>query len=223
MRRSWTLLLGGVTTAALVLGLRGDVAAQEIPTPGPTPQQGDEEPSTAALHQARIQAERAHLRRVGTWGGANLAVGTALALTAGEAEERVGAFGLQSAGWGAVNGAIALFGLLRSPDPGPLSAAEAQAAEDRLAHILLVNLGLNAGYMGVGTTMMLLAGDEPPRSDRIRGHGGAVVLQGLGLLVLDLVAYLESRDRLSDYRELLDRLELRSHMGGGTGVSIRVR
>ncbi len=223
MRRSWALLLGGVTTVVLMLSLRGDAAAQELPSPGPVPGEGDEAPSIPALHESRIQAERAHLRRVGIWGGANLLAGTSLALTRGDDEEWVGAFGMQSAGWGAVNGAIALFGILRSPAPAPSSAAEAQTAEDRLAHILLVNLGLNVGYMGVGATMMLLAGDEPSRGERIRGHGGAVVLQGLGLFILDLVAYLESRDRLGEYRELLDRVELRPDSGGGTGVSIRIR
>lgn len=223
MRRSWALLLGGVTTAVLVLGLRGELRGKEPSSGGPTAGDGRDGPSIAALHRARIQGERAHLRRVGIWGGANLAAGTALALAAAEDDERVRAFGVQSAGWGAVNGAIALFGLLRSSDPVPSSAADAQGSEDRLAHILLVNLGLNVGYMGVGTTMMLLAGDEAPQADRVRGHGGAVVLQGLGLLVLDLVAYLESRGRLSEYREMLDRLEVRPELGGGPGVSIRIR
>jgi hypothetical protein len=223
MRRSWVLLLGGVTTTVLMLGLRGDAAAQELPSPGSDPEEGDEAPFIPALQEARIEGERAHLRRVGIWGGANLLAGTALAMTTDDDREWVGAFGWQSAGWGAVNGAIALVGLLRSSDPDPSSAAEAQAAEDRLAHILLVNLGLNVGYMGVGTTMMMLAGDEPPTSGRIRGHGGAVVLQGLGLFALDLMAYLESRERLAGYRELLDRVEVQPDIGGGAGISIRIR
>ena len=75
--------------------------------------------------------------------------------------------------WGAVDGAIALVGARRRSSRGPTDA-------QRLRRVLLVNAGLDVGYVAAGGWLV--------RDGRWRGDGVAVVVQGAFLLVLDSVA-----------------------------------
>lgn len=156
-----------------------------------------------ALAQSRQAAEQAHLRRVAAWGALNAAGGLALVLSTSRAAHpaRWG-FGLQSGLWGAVNLGIALPGLLGGPGDPASAFQDALGAERTLHDILLLNMGLNVAYAGVGTAMVV-AGYRDVRSARSwRGHGTALVIQGAGLFVLDGVALLASRTRLADLLRL---------------------
>ena len=109
-------------------------------------------------------------------------------------------FGVQSAGWGAVNVGIAAWGLLRaSPEPAS-TVAEALEDEDGWSHILLLNLGLNVGYAAVGTALVVVADHGVESGPEVRGHGASLIVQGLGLLALDGVAWAASRGRLARIR-----------------------
>ena len=149
-----------------------------------------------ALSVELAEAQRAHLWRVGAWGAANLAAGSALFLFS-DAEMRPGrrAFGMQAAAWGAINTGIAVAGLAGGAGPDSLWA-DALGAENAYADILLVNLGLNVGYIAVGGTLIAVAGRGVSTPDAWRGHGSALVVQGLGLFVLDGLAYIGTRARL---------------------------
>lgn len=145
---------------------------------------------------ARHRAERAHLGRVAVWGGANAALGLALLLGVRRAE-RPGrhAFGVQTLAWGAINTGIAAVGWWMLESPDTTSALTALRAENTYYDVLLVNMGLNVGYMGVGAALWA-AGRHGVRSAAAwKGHGRAVVLQGLGLFVLDGIALLASQSR----------------------------
>ena len=153
--------------------------------------------SVEALSSDLGAAQRAHLWRVGAWGAANVAAGTALLLVS-DPDGRPGrrAFGLQAGAWGAINVAIAAAGLVGEPGDPSTALADAVRAENGYADILLLNLGLNVGYMAVGGTLLAVSGRGVANPDAWRGHGSALVVQGLGLLVLDGVAALGSRARL---------------------------
>ena len=163
---------------------------------------GDVGPELERLARALRDAQRTHLRRVGLWGGANLVGGAVLAATS-DAGSFGRAFGVQSAGWGAVNVGLAAVGLLADPGPVPGDVPSVLAAEDGWTHLLLVNLGLNVGYTLVGSTLLVAAGEGLEGPTTVRGHGAAVVVQGLGLLVLDALAWLDSRDRSEQLRSRL--------------------
>ena len=102
----------------------------------------------------------AHLVRLLLWGGLSIVVGLGLRRP----------FGLMTAAWGVVDALIALVGLRGGP-PG-----------EGFRAFLAFNLGLDLGYVGVGTAMALLAGERL----RIKEFGWAVVVQGAALTVLDL-------------------------------------
>ena len=84
--------------------------------------------------------------------------------------ERTRGFGRQSTAWGAVDGAIACVRARRRTTKGSTEPA-------RLRTVLLVNVGLDVGYLVGGAWLV--------RDGRWRGDGAAVLVQGAFLLALD--------------------------------------
>lgn len=157
---------------------------------------------------ARLSAEleaskRDHLWRVAIWGGANVALG--IGLLAGADRDRSPrrfGFGVQSAAWGAINLGIVGASMLSGDPETTNSLSTALAAENGWSDVLLVNLGLNVGYMGVGTALAIAAGRGLSRPDEVRGHAYGVIVQGAGLFILDGIAWLASRGRLDTLMEM---------------------
>jgi len=88
------------------------------------------------------------------------------------------AFGQQTAGWGAIDGAIALAGWRGGTQSPP---AQELPELRKLRALLWGNALLDLLYIAVGLLLWRQAG--PTR----RGHGAAVVLQGLFLAIFDWV------------------------------------
>jgi len=105
---------------------------------------------------------------LGSWAAGSVAVGAVLSARAGTR-----GFGRQTAAWGAVDGVIALVGARNRRRRGPTDPA-------RLRRVLLVNSGLDVGYLALGAALL--------RTARWRGDGAAVVVQGAFLLALDATA-----------------------------------
>lgn len=128
-----------------------------------------------------LSLERGHLQRLALWAAACVLGGTAL--LAWLTVRRVAApmlkhFAIQTAAWGAVNGAIAAWawqGL----------ALRDFAGAQHLVNILWLNTGLDVGYAAVGATMGILAWRWGPNPG-VLGAGVAIVVQGLALALLDL-------------------------------------
>lgn len=180
------------------------------------PAQGHATPQAAVerLHEA----ERAHLKRVLGWGAANAVAGTAL-LLASDGREQPGlrGFALQTTAWGVINAGIGAAGLLFGSPREAETWVEALRAEGRFAEILLLNLGLNLGYAGVGAAVWIAGTQGVDQAAAWRGHGSAVVVQGLGLFVLDGVAYLAGLDRRAQVRRAIEAGP------SPNGVAVRIR
>ena len=183
--------------------------------PAAAGQSGLSGPEVEALSTALRADQQAHLWRVGAWGLANAVGGAALVL-ASDRRERPGpwAFGLQSGAWGLVNVGIAAVGLASGLGDVPAGWAQAFAAENGYADVLVLNLGLNVGYAAVGGTLLAVAGRGVSNPAAWRGHGAALVLQGAGLFVLDGLAYLGTRDRLGALAEIAGRADLAASQTG---------
>lgn len=126
--------------------------------------------------------ERAHLLRLVVWGGASLLVGSALLAllrARGLRSALLEHFGIQTALWGAIDLALALLGL-RGLELRDLAGAT------RLDRFLWLNVGLDAGYVMVGLTLLVF-GWRAPRRLGLVGAGLAVVVQGSALAFLDLL------------------------------------
>jgi hypothetical protein len=127
-----------------------------------------------------LALERAHLLRLLVWGGACVLLGTLVlaALAARRADSPLlKHFALQTAGWGAVDLALAGWGLrglhLRDYD----GAME-------LARTLWLALGIDVGFIAAGVTIAVLGWLLGRRLAPV-GAGVGVVVQGAALLVLD--------------------------------------
>jgi hypothetical protein len=133
-----------------------------------------------------LAAEGAHLLRILLWGAASLLVGTGLL-----AWLRLGArrsvlleqFAIQTAGWGAVE--IALAATARAS----LALRDLTAAT-RLDRLLWLNLGLDAGYVMLGLALVV-AGWRLARHLGYVGAGIAIIVQGSALALLDLTFALQ--------------------------------
>lgn len=124
--------------------------------------------------------ERAHLLRLMVWGAASIVAGTVLLLVVARGASRppfLHHFGLQMAAWGAVD---LVLGLLSFRNLAPRDLQDAA----QLDRFLWLNLGLDAGYVGIGATLAIAAWVLGRRWGGV-GAGVAIVIQGLALLVLD--------------------------------------
>jgi hypothetical protein len=202
------MLISAAISAGLFLSSTEPSTAPAAPVPStpvvPQPTAEDDasdDGAVASLVHARVDAERAHLARLGVWAGTNIVAGAALlALARPETSPlptpatAVEGFAVQSIAWGAVNLTIAGLGLAAAP-VSVTSRADALAAEDDLAKVLWLNVGLDAGYMMAGGAMWgaSLAGAAP--AEQWRSHGAGIVTQGLGLAVLDVIAVWDSGPR----------------------------
>ncbi|WP_233992436.1 DUF6992 family protein [Salinibacter altiplanensis] len=178
-------LISVVFAGTFGLGARGQSA-------GPPPD------SLAQVQSAQLSdAKNAHLWRVGAWGGVNALGGFVLVWASSRsAQSTRWHFGAMSAGWGLVNTGIAAGGLLTSGTP-PVEVGPLWAAERQFHDVLLFNLGLNVAYSAVGATMLGASHYGVGNTGRWRGFGTSLILQGVGLLVLDGIAFWASRSRLS--------------------------
>ena len=129
-----------------------------------------------------LQLERAHLVRLIAWGALNVLLGTLLLsiLLAGRRRSPLlQQFAIQLGAWGLVELAIAAVawrGL----------ALRDLAGAVHLDRLLWLNIGLDAGYAGVGVALAIL-GWQLGRRLGLVGAGLGVVVQGVGLAVLDMV------------------------------------
>lgn len=107
-----------------------------------------------------------HLLRLGLWALFSLLLAMALSRRHGVSRE----FALMTAGWAIIN--LAIVGFSWNGKPPELAP---------FREFLMLNLGLNVGYIGVGLTMALAG---KPRA-RLIGFGWAIALQGIALLAFD--------------------------------------
>lgn len=127
-------------------------------------------------------AERLHLLRLLVWAAASILAGSSLLawLQVGSRQSPLlRHFAIQSAAWGTVDAVIA-GATLTGVAPRDFASAT------RLDRILWLNIGLDAGYVLVGLTL-LVTGWRVARQLGVMGAGLGVVLQGGALMLLDLM------------------------------------
>ncbi len=131
---------------------------------------------------ALLSLERAHLLRLAVWGGSSVLLGTlvlAWLATRGSRSPLLQHFAIQTAAWGAVDLAICAWGWRG------LTLRDLDSATS-LVNFLWLNVGLDAGYAGVGLTLALCSWRFARRLGGV-GAGIGIIVQGLALAVLDLV------------------------------------
>jgi hypothetical protein len=129
-----------------------------------------------------LAAEEAHLLRLAAWAALSVLVGTGLLVVLvrrAVPSALLRHFAIQTALWGAVD-LVIVWAARAGLHLRDLAAARS------LERFLWFNCGLDVGYVAVGVTLAV-AGWQLGRRLGAVGAGIGVVVQGLALLVLDLV------------------------------------
>lgn len=102
--------------------------------------------------------------------------------------------------WNIVNASIAGFALYGNytTDINNLTQQELLDKLINTERILLINAGLDVGYIGTGFLLRHLAATNEKRPDLLKGYGNSLILQGGFLLIFDLALYgILRADRMS--------------------------
>jgi hypothetical protein len=124
-------------------------------------------------------------QRLITWNMANIAGGVLMSLSS---SKRIRGIGSQFIGWALVNFAIAFFGQnaaeTRERTLPDAHTPERQAREaNALRRLLWINAGLDIAYMIGGRALMR----RRSSGAWLRGAGVGIILQGLFLLIFDVM------------------------------------
>jgi hypothetical protein len=128
-----------------------------------------------------LMAERSHLIRIVIWAFTSAVLGTAFVTIIGV--RRVSApivswFAIQTLAWGSLEL------IVTAARWSALSMRDVSAAT-RLDRLTWLGIGIDVGIVGAGVTAALLAW-KLTRNLRVFGGGLGFIVQGFGLLVLDL-------------------------------------
>ena len=135
-----------------------------------------------------LEHQRNAMLTLGGW--AILNIGTGLALRGGS-EGSTRHFHEMNALWNTVNLAIAGFGYYSAlkADPAAWDVVTSLGKHGNFQKILLFNAGLDVGYVLGGLYLTERAKRPDENTDRLKGFGQSIMLQGGFLFVFDLVNY----------------------------------
>lgn len=136
----------------------------------------------------RLQLTRGGMTVLGSWAVGNIGFsGVQYFRTSGSTKY----FHQMNVMWNFVNLGLAVPGYLGA-SPGSadsLSLAESIQAQHSIEKILLVNAGLDVGYIMTGFFLREKSKTATKRNDLLKGYGNSLLLQGGFLLVFDSVFY----------------------------------
>ena len=118
-------------------------------------------------------------------------------------------FHQMNAFWGGVDliVATASYATLRRDDNQPAVLPMARMDQIRTERIFLINAGLDALFVGGGIWLLNESYGQQSNSDRLRGYGSSIILQGSFLLVFDgLMFSLHRRNGKKRLKPFLENL-----------------
>ncbi|NWF90342.1 MAG: hypothetical protein HXY50_12890 [Ignavibacteriaceae bacterium] len=170
-----------------------------------------------SFHQSRNSINENAMLVLGGWAAGNILVGTYSNFKAkGEAKY----FHQFNAMWNVVNLGIAAFGYFNAVNSDPSSMTNTEILKDynSLQNFLLLNAGLDAAYIMTGFYLKERAKNSSS-SERLRGYGNSLLLQGGFLLLFDVSLYFihQSNANVNLYPYL------ESFFSGGVGVGMNIK
>lgn len=143
---------------------------------------------------------------LGSWAVGNMALGGAR-YNATSGSDRY--FHEMNIAWNSINLAIAGFGYygaLHAPET--LSLASALQSQHSIEKILMLNIGLDTGYMMTGMYLREKSRSSDRYKDRLRGYGNSLVLQGGFLFVFDIALLMIHQQNMPILEPLLSAMTL---------------
>ena len=170
-----------------------------------------------SFHQSRVNINENAMLVLGSWAAGNILVSTyGNFKSSGEAKY----FHQFNAMWNVVNLGIAAFGYLNAVnyEPSSITKLEILNEYNSLQSFLLLNAGLDVAYIATGFYLKERSKNSSS-SERLRGYGNSLLLQGGFLLAFDVALYFihQSNAALNLYPHL------ESLLVGGIGISINLK
>ena len=170
-----------------------------------------------SFHQQRKDINQNAMLVLGSLAAANILVGAYGNFKAtGEAKY----FHQFNAAWNIVNLGIATFGYFNAVNSDPSSMTNVEIIKDfnSLQNFLLLNAGLDVAYIATGFYLKERSKNSSS-SERLRGYGNSLLLQGGFLLAFDVALYFIHKGNADI--NLYPHLE--SLLAGGVGVGINLK
>ena len=179
--------------------------------------QGITDNQTQNYQQERNDINQNAMLVLGSWAAANILVGAYGNFKAsGEAKY----FHQFNAAWNIVNLGIAAFGYFNAVNSDPAAMTNVEIIKDfnSLQSFLLLNAGLDVAYIATGFYLKERSKNSSS-SERLRGYGNSLLLQGGFLLAFDVALYFIHQHNADI--NLYPHLE--SLLAGGVGVGINLK
>lgn len=170
-----------------------------------------------SFHQQRKDINQTAMLVLGGWAAGNILAGTYGNFKSnGEAKY----FHQFNAMWNVVNLGIAAFGYFNAVNSDPALTTNVEIIKDfnSLQTFLLLNAGLDVAYIATGFYLKERSKNSSS-SERLRGYGNGLLLQGGFLLAFDVALYFIHQHNADI--NLYPHLE--SFLAGGAGVGINLK
>ena len=141
-----------------------------------------------AFNEERLDLTKKGMIVLGSWAGANIALSPILASSTTGSEKY---FHHMNGYWNGFNLALAGIGLFTSikGDPKGLTMSQTLKEQQKIEKTLLFNAGLDLAYVAGGFYLQERAKNSTGNTDRLKGYGQSLVLQGGFLFAFDLAFY----------------------------------
>lgn len=166
------------------------------------------------FNRQRIELNSRAMKVLSGWALINIAAGSVgYASSSGSTKY----FHQMNAAWNIVNLAIAGGALYQygQADPAAFTFAESLSEARNMENILLLNIGLNVSYIAAGG--FLWERGLRKTSNRLRGYGQSLIVQGGFLLLFDSVLYVLNRSHNRQLHSLLENVSIE-----GTAISLSI-
>ncbi|MEM8899418.1 MAG: hypothetical protein AAGC85_14990 [Bacteroidota bacterium] len=162
------------------------------------------------INEKRVSLNKRHMYILGAWGSGNIIYGL-IGRANSEGSQKY--FHEMNAFWNVVNLGLAGAGLYGaySSSPDQFTLWETYAEQQKLEKILLVNGALNVSYILGGVLMQERAKRIEKNSDRWKGYGKSLVLQGAFLLAFDSMQFILHYQAQKELRQVFEQLHFQGN------------
>ena len=171
-----------------------------------------QEPTLGEFIESRNNLNENGMLVLGSWALGNIALGGIM--TARESGSKK-YFHQMNAGWNVVNLAIAGFGYYNAINADTVLTLYKSFSEQKtIENILLLNAGLDVGYMMAGLWLAEKSKNNSKNKNRLKGYGQSLVLQGCFLFVFDLSLYYLHNTNNEILRSVLENITFNGQQVG---------
>lgn len=175
--------------------------------------------SVSEINERRVHLNRNGMLVLGSWAAANIITGAiASRNTLGQTKY----FHQFNMYWNVVNLSLAGLGLYQSYHTGDdtlLNTAIKQQA--KVEKVFLINAGLDLAYMATGFLLTNKGNRQDKNSNRLKGYGKSLLLQGAFLFVFDAAMYGIHHNNGKGLHSILNNANITASLSG-VGVTVQL-